>query len=57
MSVRHMDGTRQTSSKDCVLVREVLNRVGGKWSVLAIVLLGEGTKRFSELRRMIVGVP
>jgi DNA-binding HxlR family transcriptional regulator len=33
-----------------------LNRVGDKWSVLAIVLLGDGPRRFSELRRMIEGV-
>jgi DNA-binding HxlR family transcriptional regulator len=33
-----------------------LNRVGDKWSVLVIALLGEGPKRFSELRRMIEGV-
>lgn len=31
--------------------REVLDRVGDKWSVLVITLLGEGTCRFSELKR------
>jgi DNA-binding HxlR family transcriptional regulator len=40
----------------CPAVREVLNRVGDKWSVLVIVLLGDGPKRFSELRRTIEGV-
>jgi len=40
----------------CLAVREVLNRVGDKWSVLVIVLLGDGPKRFSELRRTIDGV-
>lgn len=57
---RHTKGTAKNHPrqlpKDCVVVREVLNRVGDKWSVLAIVLLGEGTMRFSELRRMIEGV-
>ncbi len=37
-------------------VREVLNRVGDKWSVLVVALLGGGKKRFSELRRTIEGI-
>jgi len=36
--------------------REVLQRVGDKWSVLVIDLLGQGTKRFSELHRAIDGI-
>src|SRR2546421_2349465 len=40
----------------CPAVREVLNRVGDKWSVLVVELLGDGTKRFSELRRSIEGI-
>jgi DNA-binding HxlR family transcriptional regulator len=40
----------------CPAVREVLNRVGDKWSVLVVSLLGGGKKRFSELRRSIEGV-
>jgi DNA-binding HxlR family transcriptional regulator len=43
-------------SGDCLLARDVLTRVGDKWSVLVIVLLGEGAKRFSELRRTIEGI-
>ena len=38
------------------LVREVFDRVGDKWSVSVIHLLGSGTKRFSELRRGIDGI-
>jgi DNA-binding HxlR family transcriptional regulator len=37
-------------------IREVLNRVGDKWSVLIVQLLADGPKRFSELRRMIEGI-
>lgn len=33
--------------------REVLDRVGDKWSVYVITLLGDGTRRFSELKREI----
>jgi DNA-binding HxlR family transcriptional regulator len=40
----------------CVAVREVLNRVGDKWSVLIVGLLANGPKRFSELRRAIEGI-
>jgi DNA-binding HxlR family transcriptional regulator len=36
--------------------REVLQRVGDKWSVYVIDLLGQGTKRFSELHREIDGI-
>jgi DNA-binding HxlR family transcriptional regulator len=36
--------------------REVLQRIGDKWSVFVIALLGQGTKRFSELHREIDGI-
>jgi DNA-binding HxlR family transcriptional regulator len=41
---------------ECLAVREVLNRVGDKWSVLIVALLGQGKKRFSELRRSVEGI-
>jgi DNA-binding HxlR family transcriptional regulator len=41
---------------ECLAVGEVLNRVGDKWSVLVVALLGDGKKRFSELRRTIEGI-
>jgi DNA-binding HxlR family transcriptional regulator len=40
---------------DC-RVREVLDRVGDKWSLYVIEMLGGGTRRFSDLRRMIDGI-
>lgn len=51
-----MSPSHKHIASECPAVREVLNRVGDKWSVLVIALLGEGPKRFSELRRMIEGV-
>src|SRR4029453_17243726 len=36
--------------------REVLERVGDKWSLLVIGLLGEGPLRFAELRRSVDGI-
>ena len=41
---------------DSCPVREVLNRVGDKWSVFIVGLLADGPKRFSELRRTIEGI-
>lgn len=40
----------------CPAVRDVLDRVGDKWSVLIIGMLGQGPRRFSELRRAIEGI-
>jgi DNA-binding HxlR family transcriptional regulator len=44
-----------TPGKDCP-VRQVLDRVGDKWSVLIIVVLGRGQLRFNELHRVIDGI-
>ena len=40
----------------CRGVASVLARVGDKWSVLIIMLLGDGPRRFNELKRMIGGI-
>lgn len=40
---------------DCP-VRDVLDRVGDKWSVFVVSTLREGPKRFSELKRAIDGI-
>lgn len=37
--------------EDCRAVSEVLARVGDKWTVLVVSVLGAGPKRFNELRR------
>jgi DNA-binding HxlR family transcriptional regulator len=38
-------------AEDCRAVSEVLARVGDKWTVLVVSQLGDGPKRFNELRR------
>ncbi|MBJ6765666.1 helix-turn-helix transcriptional regulator [Myxococcaceae bacterium JPH2] len=43
-------------AEDCAATREVLTRVGDKWSVLVIVNLGAGTLRFSDLKRALDGI-
>ncbi|MGP9811128.1 winged helix-turn-helix transcriptional regulator [Rhodopseudomonas sp. NSM] len=41
---------------DCQGVNSVLSRVGDKWTVLVIMLLRDGPRRFNELKRMIGGI-
>ncbi|WP_224244862.1 winged helix-turn-helix transcriptional regulator [Hyalangium gracile] len=41
---------------ECLAAREVLNRVGDKWSVFIVGSLGDGPLRFSDLRRSIEGI-
>nr|WP_241673498.1 helix-turn-helix domain-containing protein [Ewingella americana] len=36
--------------------REVLSHITSRWGVLILIALGDGTMRFSELRRKIGGV-
>src|SRR5476651_356191 len=37
--------------EDCRAVSEVLSRVGDKWTILVVSELGNGPRRFSEIRR------
>ncbi|WP_245721497.1 winged helix-turn-helix transcriptional regulator [Nocardia crassostreae] len=37
-------------------LRDVLDRVGDKWSVLVMALLGDGPRRYSQLQRSIDGI-
>jgi DNA-binding HxlR family transcriptional regulator len=40
---------------DCT-AREILDRVGDKWSVYIVGILGRGPRRFSELKRTVDGI-
>lgn len=40
----------------CRNVAPVLNRVGDKWSMLIVMILANGPKRFNELKREIDGI-
>src|SRR5467141_4430428 len=53
---RRQEGTSLIPSslhepEDCRAVSEVLARVGDKWTVLVVSTLGDGPKRFNEIRR------
>ncbi|MBB5606084.1 DNA-binding HxlR family transcriptional regulator [Janthinobacterium sp. S3M3] len=42
--------------QSCRPITDILTRVGDKWSVMVVMLLGNGTKRFNEMRRLIGGI-
>jgi DNA-binding HxlR family transcriptional regulator len=51
-----MKPTNLRETEPCRKVSQVLSRIGDKWSVLVVMLLGERSSRFNELRREIGGV-
>lgn len=46
----------QISDEQARAIREILSRIGDKWSLLVIGTLQDGTLRFSELQRHIPGI-
>ena len=40
----------------CREVSRVLARVGDKWSILVVMLLGRGPRRFNDIKRQVDGV-
>ena len=44
------------ATADCRAISSILARVGDKWTVLIVVLLGDGPKRFNEIKRMVGGI-
>ena len=50
------ESSRSAGEPSPCRAREVLQRVGDKWSVSVIYLLGQGTMRFGELHRSIDGI-
>ena len=61
IDVTAMDATLSTQSAGdsgevCSVVAPVLARIGDKWSMLVVMLLGDGPQRFNELRRNVDGI-
>ncbi len=56
MSQGNTGVTSQAVLAQACPVREVLDRVAGKWSVLVIVAAAQGPIRFTELERAIEGI-
>lgn len=51
----HSQVTWDLFDADCP-TRKLLDRVGDKWSVLVLLLLGESALRYHELKRKIAGI-
>ena len=47
---------KDPSSPVCRTISTLLSRIGDKWTVLVVSALGEGSRRFNELRREIPSV-
>jgi DNA-binding HxlR family transcriptional regulator len=59
LSLEHTQVTglqRHPLNGDCGRVGQVLARVGDKWTVLVVMLLYDGPRRFNEIKRMIGGI-
>lgn len=44
------------SESRCVAAREILDRIGDKWSLYVVCSLRDGSLRFSELKRAVDGI-
>lgn len=44
------------SPSACRPVTDVLSLIGDKWTVLIVMLLADGPRRFNELKRMVDGI-
>jgi DNA-binding HxlR family transcriptional regulator len=47
---------KDPTSPVCRTISTLLSRIGDKWTVLVVATLGDGSKRFNELRREIPSV-
>jgi DNA-binding HxlR family transcriptional regulator len=59
MSLAHREGTapfHHPAQAGCARVGPVLARLGDKWTVLVVMLLAEGPRRFSEIKRTVDGI-
>lgn len=60
MAPEHNEGTsavtRLVTAESCQAPRDLLARVGDKWSMLIVMLLGAETMRFNQLRRTVDGI-
>ena len=59
MTPRHKEVTvpeERPQAGQCESINAVLSRIGDKWTILTVMLLAKGPRRFSELKREIGGV-
>ncbi|RKT88861.1 DNA-binding transcriptional regulator, HxlR family [Saccharopolyspora antimicrobica] len=55
-SARQISGPCQAWPEDSAFVREVLDRIGDKWTVLTISTLSAGPLRYSDLQASVLGI-
>ncbi len=55
-SARQIAGPCQTWPEDSAFIRQVLDRIGDKWTVLIISTLNAGPLRYSDLQASILGI-
>lgn len=59
MSLSHIEPTDDMpppNAAGCQVIREILDRIGDKWSLYIVVMLANGVRRFNELKRGIDGI-
>ncbi len=55
-SARQISGPCQAWPEDSAFIREVLDRIGDKWTMLVISTLSAGSRRYSDLQASIPGI-
>jgi DNA-binding HxlR family transcriptional regulator len=55
-SARRISGPCRAWPEDSAFIREVLDRIGDKWTVLTISTLSAGSLRYSDLQASIPGI-
>lgn len=48
--------TGDNLTESCRPVTEILSRIGDKWSILIVMALSQGPRRFSQIKRRIDGI-
>ncbi|WP_245196887.1 helix-turn-helix domain-containing protein [Labrys sp. LIt4] len=56
MGVTGGDEDKDSLTESCRPVTEILSRIGDKWSILIVMALSQGPRRFSEIKRRIDGI-
>ena len=59
MSLSHSELPADMPAPDaggCLATREILDRIGDKWSLYIVAMLANGSRRFNELKRGIDGI-
>ncbi|MFE2374256.1 winged helix-turn-helix transcriptional regulator [Streptomyces sp. NPDC059398] len=55
-SARQVSGPCQTWPENSAFIREVLDRIGDKWTVLVVSTLSAGPLRYSDLQASVPGI-